>query len=221
MVNALLYQARTGCQWRNLPPSFGPWGAVWQQFRRWRDKGVWTEALDRLRRAARVEAGRDPEPSMVMLDSQTAKGGRAGPTFHEAGGKGGATVGAKRTVLVDYLGLPVAVRVDSARPHDSVAGRVLCDTALPQRPRVTDLLCDQGFSPLVQRVHSRHAVTVEVKKWTPKPKGFKPMWPLWRVEDCFARLGRWRRLSRCYEATTASATTWLTVAAVACLFTKR
>jgi putative transposase len=41
MVNAILYQARTGCQWRYLPPQFGRWGAVWQQFRRWRDNGTW------------------------------------------------------------------------------------------------------------------------------------------------------------------------------------
>lgn len=86
---------------------------------------------------------------MIMVDSQTVKGGRSGPTFHEAGGKFGATVGAKRTVVVDYSGLPVTVRVDSARPHDSVAGRLLCVSALPKLPRVTHLLCDQGFRALV------------------------------------------------------------------------
>lgn len=171
MVNAVLYQARTGCQWRYLPAEFGPWGAVWQQFRRWRAKGVWPAAMDRLRRAARVKAGRDPEPSMVMLDSQTAKGGRNGPTFHEAGGKFGGTFGAKRTLFVDYLGLPVAARVDSARPHDSKAGRLRCDAALPTLPRVTDVLADQGFEPLVTGIGRRHHVTVVIKAWKPKPNG--------------------------------------------------
>ncbi len=65
MVNAILYQARTGCQWRYLPGHFGPWGAIWQQFRRWRAKGVWEKALTLLRKAAPTKAGRDPEPSMV------------------------------------------------------------------------------------------------------------------------------------------------------------
>ncbi|MGH8533613.1 MAG: transposase [Gammaproteobacteria bacterium] len=55
MVNAVLYQARTGCQWRYLPAEFGSWGAVWQQFRCWRSKGVWAQAMDRLRRAARIQ----------------------------------------------------------------------------------------------------------------------------------------------------------------------
>jgi len=53
-----------------------------------------------------------------------------------------------------------------------------------------------------------------------KPKGFKPIRPLRKVEDCFAQLGRWRRLSRSCEPTTASATTWLHVACVGYLLTK-
>jgi putative transposase len=106
MVNAILYQARTGCQWRYLPGHFGPWGAIWQQFRRWRAKGVWEKALTLLCKAARTKAGRYPEPSMVMLDCQTVKGGRGGPGFHEAGGKYGGTFGAKRTVLIDDRARP-------------------------------------------------------------------------------------------------------------------
>jgi hypothetical protein len=57
-------------------------------------KGVWEKALTLLRKAARTKAGRDLEPSMVMLDCQTVKGGRGGPGFHEAGGKYGGTFGA-------------------------------------------------------------------------------------------------------------------------------
>jgi len=103
-------------------------------------------------------------------------------------------------VLIDYLGLPVAARVDSARPHDSKAGRTLLDDSLPDLPRVGEVLADLGFEPLV--------------------KGFKPIRPLWKVEDCFAQLGRWRRLSRSDEATPESATAWLHVACVGYLLTK-
>lgn len=81
MVNAILCQARTGCQWRYLPGHFGPWGAIWQQFRRWRAPGRLGEGLTLLRNAARTKAGRDPEPSMVVLDCQTVTGGRGGPGF--------------------------------------------------------------------------------------------------------------------------------------------
>jgi transposase len=133
-----------------------PVGAIWQQFRRWRAKGVWEKALSLLRKAARTKAGRDPEQSMVMLDCQTVKGGRGGPGFHEAGGKYGGTFGAKRTVLIDYLGLPVAARVDSARPHDSKTGRTLLDHSLPGLPWVGEVLADLGCEPLVEGIQRRH-----------------------------------------------------------------
>jgi hypothetical protein len=51
-------------------------------------------------------------------------------------------------------------------------------------------------------------------------KGFVPIKPLVRVERTFARLGRWRRLSRYYEETTASARAWLQVASLGSLFAR-
>ncbi len=47
--------------------------------------------------------------------------------------------------------------------------------------------------------------------------GFKPIQPLWKVEDCFAKLGAWRRMSRCFEGSQAAATAWLQVACVGVL----
>jgi putative transposase len=41
MVEAMLWMARTGVQWRYLPERFPPWSAVWSQWRRWRANGVW------------------------------------------------------------------------------------------------------------------------------------------------------------------------------------
>jgi transposase len=108
----------------------------------------------------------------------------------------------------DLFDRPVAGRsgADPASPHgrrDLVPG--------PHRL----LLADLGFEPLVKGIARRHEVTVTVKGWRKpsKPKGFKPIRPLWKVEDCFAQLGRWRRLARSYEATTDSAT-WLRSACV-------
>jgi transposase len=79
MVEAMLYLARTGCQWRYLPERFPAWEAVWSQWRRWRANGVWAAAMGRLARTIRADKRRYPEPSMVMLDAQTVRGGRAGP----------------------------------------------------------------------------------------------------------------------------------------------
>ena len=51
-----------------------------------------------------------------MIDGQTVRGGRAGPAFHEKGWRGGRTNGAKRCIVIEILGLPLAVQVGSARP---------------------------------------------------------------------------------------------------------
>src|SRR6266540_1586081 len=47
MVEARLFLARTGCQWRYLPERYGEWTAVWAQWRRWRANGVWDRAMVR------------------------------------------------------------------------------------------------------------------------------------------------------------------------------
>lgn len=84
MLNAMLYVLRTGCSWRHLPHEFPPWGAVWQQWRRWRDAGVFERLLHALRARARREAGRRVSPSAAVLDSQSVKS-------TEKGGPGAST----------------------------------------------------------------------------------------------------------------------------------
>jgi transposase len=64
-----------------------------------------------------------------------------------------------------------------------------------------------------------HGVNVEIKHRERLPGEFKPIKPLWRVEDAFAELGRWRRLARSFEATPASATAWVQVACVGWMLT--
>ena len=73
MLNAILYLTRTGCQWRQLPREFPPWSAVYAFFRRLGQAGVWEAINDRLRRQLRTKAGRDPEPSLLIIDSQSVQ----------------------------------------------------------------------------------------------------------------------------------------------------
>lgn len=106
VVDAMLYIAHTGCQWRYLPESFGPWTRVWSQFRRWSRNGTWAHVLTILHAAARNGDGRaESTPSMVVIDTHLACGAsNGGFTFHDRGGPHGRTKGAKRVVAVDVKG---------------------------------------------------------------------------------------------------------------------
>ena len=84
ICNAIRYGQRTGCQWRLLPNDFPPWLVVYMTFWRWRNSGLWERIMHELRRRARAKAGRNPDPTLAVIDSQSVKtvqkGGNAGTT---------------------------------------------------------------------------------------------------------------------------------------------
>jgi putative transposase len=73
LINAILYVLRTGCQWRLLPHDFPPWSTVYHHFRKWRDDDTWEPVMQALRQQVRVHSDRAPQPSAVIIDSQSIK----------------------------------------------------------------------------------------------------------------------------------------------------
>jgi transposase len=83
-VNAILYQLRSGCSWQLLPHDFPPYQTVKTYFYKLQRDGTWQRVNDTLRAQVRQQAGREAEPSLLIIDSQsvktTEKGGLAAMT---------------------------------------------------------------------------------------------------------------------------------------------
>jgi putative transposase len=220
VVNAMLYISHTGCQWRYLPATFGPWTRVWSQFRRWSRNGTWARALAVLHEVAREVDGRaEATPSMVVVDTHLARGSsNGGFTFHDRGGPYGRTKGAKRVVAVDVTGLPVGALVVPASTHENRTTELMLEHLTQQgvTDRLELVLVDRGVTAAAARKLGRD-YDLELRRvgWDDKQPVFRPIRHAWRVEVAHGRLGRARRLAKSFENTTTSATGWLQVACIA------
>jgi transposase len=143
MVNAILYQTRTGCQWRYLPRDLPPYGAVYYYFVLWRRDGTDKRIHDLLRMQVREAAGRAEDPSAVVLDSQSVRAA-AGVPGTTTGLDAGKSPGRKRGLAVDVIGLIIAVVVMAASAHDNAIGSALLSRVAAENPSVTKAFVDAG-----------------------------------------------------------------------------
>jgi transposase len=200
VFNALRWLVRTGAPWRMLPHDLPPWPIVYQQTQRWLAAGCFEAIVDDLRALLRVAAGREPEPTAVILDGRTLRstpesGGRAGYDGHKR------TKGSKLHAAVDTLGHLLAARCTAANEQERAQVAALVEEVQEVTGNTVEVaFVDQGYpGEEPAAAAEERGVELRVVSLPEAKQGFVLLPRRWVVERSFAWAARFRRLAKDYE----------------------
>lgn len=215
VVNAIFYISRTGCQWRYLPKDFPPKSTVWRYFKQWRDDGTLERIHDALRTKVRTTEKPYSPRTTASVDSQsmdTTSGG-------EQRGRDNAknVDGRKRHIVIDSMGLLLAVLVTAADGDDARAAQDLFPR-LEGQPisKIRRMFADNKYHNfnLYEWVDENAEWNLCIVRRPEGQKGWVTLPIRWTVERTFAWLGNCRRLSKDRERTVKSSEAFVRISMI-------
>jgi transposase len=229
VLDALLWLAKTGAPWRDLPERYGPWRSVATRFYRWTRSDLWERIRSALRRIADARGGIDWEVHMVDATSvrahRHAAGARGGQQLQALGRSRGG-FGSKLHLRCDRRGRPMAFVLTPGQRNERAAlpdlmARGAVARVGPGRPRIRPrtLVGDRGYTGAPARDFLRRrgiAAVIPQLRTERRPRLMD--WDLYRernvVERLVGRLKEYRRIATRYDKLAASYLAYVQLAAI-------
>ena len=198
MLNAMVWLARSGAAWRDLPERYGPWTSVYSRFRKWIDDGI----LDNIFRVLSLEAELEDlsiDASIVQAHQHSAGAKKRGAPNEIGHSRGGAST--KIHAVVDSYGYPIYIMISEGQRND-------INFAIPILEHVTldgcNVLADRGYNSdeLIDYIYEHGAEPTIPSKKNAKYERHCDWW-LYKerhlVEKLFLKLKGFRRIATRYD----------------------
>ncbi len=215
VVDAVFYILRTGCQWRYLPKDFPPKSTVWRYFDQWRHNRTLDVIHDLLRRKVRTAEKPYHPRTSASVDSQSVDTTSGGEQRGRDNAKN--VDGRKRHIVVDSMGLLLAVLVTAADVDDAKAATELF-ARLDGQPmgKVVRMYADNKYHnfDLYRWVETNARWALTIVRRPQGSEGWVKLPIRWTVERTFAWLGRCRRLSKDREKSVLSSEAFVKLAMI-------
>lgn len=213
ILNGIFYLVKTGCQWRQLPTEFAPWKLVYYYFSKWKKQGLIASLHEELVIMVRTMTGKNEQPTVGIIDAQSVKNTLV--SSQTKGFDAGKKVkGIKRHIIVDTLGMILAVVIQSASVQDRDGAISVISKMKEAWFKIIKVFADGGYAgKLIESVKATCNIELEIIKRS-ELHVFKILPKRWIVERTFAWIDANRRNSKLYERLDDTAETMIYLSAI-------